>query len=286
MGYLDQEIRDSGEYRGMERSVYEGGIEIRHGRPSSVGHERYKYPGPPHVRPRQDRLPGPFYHSGGQRPSESGLFLGPAGSGGEPLRMALPSPRLRDRFISGLLNPTIKEYTWDQRPANYMECLAAVQGKQATLQLLSPSSQGSSNRTNGTSNNRQPPADAYSVGSSTFGSGSNSILGVTCHFCKKGGHILRQCPMLDQAHCIIEGAGGINTARGGFRRGFGRSRGRGRRRARGGARGGGSKGAAGGDDGRKKGPQLSALGAPEEADLIEENDDSAQADDEYSESEN
>ncbi len=90
---------------------------------------------------------------------------------------------LRDRFISGLLNPAIKEYTWGQRPANYMECLAVVQRKQATLQLLSPSSQGPNNRANGSPNNPQSPADAYSVGLSTFGSGSNTGTGFTCHFC-------------------------------------------------------------------------------------------------------
>ena len=195
---------------------------------------------------------------------------------------------LRDRFISGLLNPAIKEYTWDQRPANYMECLAVVQRKQATLQLLSPSSQGPNNQANGSSTNprSQAPSSVYSAGASTFGNGNpNAGANFTCHFCKTTGHMLRQCPLLDQARSIIEGTGGGSMSRGGFRRGFGRGRGRGGRGARGGARGGGSRGA-GGDEKKKKGPQLSSLGAQEEDDEKEEEDDSAQADDEYSESEN
>ncbi len=199
---------------------------------------------------------------------------------------ALIGQILRDRFISGLFNPAMKEYTWDQRPANYIECLAVVQRKQATLQLLSPYPQGPNNRANRSSNDPRSPAGAYSVGLSTFGSGSNVGTGFTCHFCKTTGHMLCQCPMLDQARSIIEGTGGGNLSRGGFHRGFRRGRGRGGRGTQGGTRGGGSKGA-GGDDRKKKGPQLSSLGTQDEDDEQEEEDDSAQADDEYSgESEN
>ncbi len=195
---------------------------------------------------------------------------------------------LRDRFISGLLHPAIKEYTWDQRPANYMECLAVVQRKQATLQLLSPSPQGPNSQTNRSSNDprSQAQSSVYTAGASTFGTGNhNAGMNFACHFCKTTGHMLRQCPLLDQARSIIEGTGGGNTSRGGFRRGFGRGRGRGGRGARGGARGGGGRGA-GGDDKKKKGPQLSSLGPQEDDDEKEEEDDSAQADDEFSESEN
>ena len=198
-------------------------------------------------------------------------------------------PILRDRFISGLLHPAIKEYTWDQRPATYMGCLAVVQRKQATLQLLSPSPQGSNNQTNRSSTDprSQAHSSVYSAGASKFGNGNhNAGASFTCHFCKTSGHMLRQCPLLDQARSIIEGTGGRNTSRGGFRRGFGRGRGRGGRGTRGGTRGGGSRGA-GGDDKKKKGPQLSSLGTQEDDDEKDEEDDSAQADDEYSgESEN
>ncbi len=186
---------------------------------------------------------------------------------------------LCDRFISGLLNPAIKEYTWDQRPATYMECLAVVQRKQATLQLLSPSSQVSSNKTNGSSNNPQSPAGAYSVGLSTFGNDNNSGAGFTCHFCKIVGRMLRQFSMLDQVRNIIEGTGGGTPSRGGFRRGFRRGRGRGGRGTRGGARGAGGQGATGSSSATKKAPQLSSLGAAQEGDVPEEEDESAEADD-------
>ncbi len=193
---------------------------------------------------------------------------------------------LRDRFISGLLHPAIKEYTWDKRPANYIECLAVVQRKQATLQLHSPSPQGSSNQTNRSSNDPRSQSSVHTASASTFGNGSNAGTNFTCHFCKTTGHMLRQCPLLDQARSIIEGTGGGSPSSGRLRRGFGQGRGRGGRGTRGGARGGGSRGA-GGDDKKKKGPQLSSLGTQDDDDEEEEEEDSAQAVDEYSwESEN
>ncbi len=227
MGHMDYQIRDGGEYRRMERGAHEGGVEGRNGRGCGPGHERYRYPGPPDFRQvkadYQDRFITPAdsdqaradFSLAQQGADESLLEFHsrlrelftrayPAAMGnidGAPMRQIL-----RDRFILGLLHPAIKEYTWDQRPANYMECLAVVQRKQATLQLLSPSPQGPNSQTNRSSTDprSQAQSSVYTAGASTFGTGSHSAgMNFACHFCKTTGHMLRQCPLLDQARSII-----------------------------------------------------------------------------------
>ncbi len=99
MGYLDHLIRDGGEYRGMERRTYEGGVESRNVRSSGSGHEGYRHPGPPDFQPGQGRLPGPFHYPGEQLPGEGGLFSGPTRGGGE-------SPRV-PQLSQGIVHPGV-----------------------------------------------------------------------------------------------------------------------------------------------------------------------------------
>ena len=102
---------------------------------------------------------------------------------------------LRDRFIGGLDQRTIKEFLWDRRPDNYADCLTSAQTKEATIRLMD---EGSKKKTG-----------LHAVGKFTE---KMNFSGSTCYFCSEAGHVIKRCPLLTKAREFIgrEGGGSRN----------------------------------------------------------------------------
>ncbi len=89
LGYMDQPIKISGKYRGMERGAYEGGVEGWNVRVAALITRDINIQAPRTF----NQVKEDFQDPGGQRPSESGFLPSPARGGGGVARMAQQAPR-------------------------------------------------------------------------------------------------------------------------------------------------------------------------------------------------
>lgn len=80
--------------------------------------------------------------------------------------------QLINRFILGLKDPQVREYTWDQRPANYTDAVTAANNKTASKAVLAA-----------TSSKR----GVHSINALKVSDGK-------CFFCEQPGHMQVECP--------------------------------------------------------------------------------------------
>jgi len=144
---------------------------------------------------------------------------------------------LRDRFVQGLDNTSVREYTLDQRPANYVGCLEAAQNKSATLLILNGNKAGRAAHSIGavSADNSRPPRNQ------------------SCFFCQELGHFARECEMLNKAKKYLASGENRIGNNNNNAMGTGTGRGRGRRAGRGG--GGRPAGRRNDEGGAKSGPK-------------------------------
>lgn len=110
-----------------------------------------------------------------------------------------PAQILRDQFITGIHTASVREYVWDQRPNTYVQALEHAQRKQATIQLQ----QSASTRAR---NDQRMAAIGAPTADSGASEGVNAIDVATaiCHHCKKKGHFLKNCHLLNKARAFFE----------------------------------------------------------------------------------
>ena len=116
----------------------------------------------------------------------------PSGAGNDGIQ-------LRERFARGLESNVIREYVWDQRPANYSEMLTSAQNKLATITMMAAAKDEAKG-----ANKEEEDETVHAIRRPRAKSaGRFSSAGMQCFLCDEKNHVVRSCPLLDKAKASL-----------------------------------------------------------------------------------